>query len=332
MFISWVSGESLLQEHRAELERGQYKVAIFFLITEYDSSRLAEVVHLANELDAATTSSCLVVAFMPPPADPQEALSRYRPRMLPDENEEAWKEFIASMTQASYELANYFGIPYEDMPCVVFFSIERGDEYALMRLRDQSFWRIFPQLRKLFSDWMAEGGQSVEVHRGRIALASSPGRVTSQTSSGVRAVVESVLTDSVIPALEAELKKVAKTNAMRRRVSGLINGLNASPLNVGVLAAFLQREGLELTIDGVTFDSIRAVDAYDEAYRTAANTKYRSVVESGTTPVAPFPFEKISGLDRSISIRHIGGQTAAAVARVGNTLKWFFDLRKAVVG
>lgn len=328
MFVSWVSGKQLLEQHWSELEQGQYRVAIFFLIPEYNASALADVVRLAAELDRVTGASCLAIAFMPPPEDQQAVLRRYRAGMLPESGAPGSKQFAEAMTRATYDIADYFNVPYAALPCLLFFSLESGNELAIVRLREHNISDIFQKLRALFFDWANENKDLVAIQRARIALNHPPSRINASSSGSTKSAVREVNEKFVLPVVSDALFKAFDASGSRKRIGGVINDIRANPFMLKSLQALLAKSGVALVVNGINLSATDTAQSYDLIYEAIARDALGPLLNSAMTPSVPFPFSRIRDMDRDIALRTLASNAANVGAKAGNVLKWLSDVRK----
>jgi len=64
--------------------------------------------------------------------------------------DDAAKEYGKANAKLAYEIAKYFSIPFEDLPCIVFFNdIEDTKRVAILKIRDESPDAILKELERL---------------------------------------------------------------------------------------------------------------------------------------------------------------------------------------
>lgn len=328
MFIAWVGGKQLLEDHAQELRQGQYKVVLFFLIPEFNEDALKDVVDLAVELDQMTGASCLAIAFMPPPDDRKRIVERYRPGMLPSIDSTNWPKFTEAMTRATYGIADYFNIEYKYLPCLLFFSLESGDEFAIAELRDGRIRDILRNLRRLFSDWALENKDSIAIERARLALGNPPGNVTQSISPSTKTSVREINELYVIPLLEDALLKSIKSRSGRGRAAGIVNNLRANPFSLSEFEKYLKNKQLSITVDGIELTSSNLRAAYDQLYLQVASRELADILKNARTPIVPFPLERARRIGNGIIIRKFKNASGAVLSGATKLLELLDGLRK----
>lgn len=175
MYFSYRPGLEILWKALPELCRGRYKAGLFFLGTKFDSEFLADILELVDDLDVVTGQHVLGVAFLPPPKDALK--QEYFIRAFGwDLSASQKREYQAAMTRSTYELAGEFNIPTNELPGVLVINPEDLQEVTWVNLNGISLKELFPEIRKVLSDWYETNADIVKMARAfrSIHEASSP--------------------------------------------------------------------------------------------------------------------------------------------------------------
>lgn len=195
MYISYTSGLELLKSISDDIWRGQYRLLLFFLASQYDGEALSSIVDLAEDIDKLTGPHCMAIAFMPPPKRrPVPIVELFNEGLLPSEEDKEWGNFIDRMTRNTYDLAMYFNIPYDTLPCLVFLAPGNENRFAVLHLDNTGLYTIFKHLRSLFFSWYSNNGHYLENYDKLTILANAkPSQISKHDSSEKRRFTDQAL-------------------------------------------------------------------------------------------------------------------------------------------
>jgi hypothetical protein len=288
MIIAYCSGFDLLSCHYHELISDQTKLVLFFLASQHDRGILTDIVSLSADIDSLTGPSCVAIAFMPPEQNNLQYLRRqhdfhirqplylrnWRPGMLPFETERSWQEYEQSMTQGAYEVARFFGVPIDELPCLLFLDPHQNQKFALLKLCDKRLSEIYPSLRTLFASWYSEHPQLPRLAELKALVNSRPVRSRSFSlpastslarrldearwaptlmSKWVQERMDAALRNEVVPFFSDCLEEALKgaTAHAKRLGRGVISALKANPRNLEPLRIFMSQRGITFSIDNM---------------------------------------------------------------------------------
>jgi hypothetical protein len=304
MILTWDTPESVVAEHAEEIEHGAIRVILFFLGTKLDGKFLDSINELSKELDALTGRYCLAVTFVPPPESLLRS-GRYR-RFIADGKRwppEQWENFKDVMTQRSYDVADLFSVPYNNMPCLLFVNRSARDRVAVLRLRDSSLDDLIPKLRGLFSDWHREHLQLLDRCYYLRAILDKGSR-TKGLPERIKDEVHRVLRNTVIREFGEALQLSAKLAGLpvEKAQSG-VKRLGTQPQEFRRIIDYLKINSLEVSFRGhvLTCTNVAAVlrSEYDAALRQGDPTEELKQCEAN---LPDFPLERVQKIDASVRV------------------------------
>jgi hypothetical protein len=316
MIVSYTTGVDVLAHHLEDISRGQFRVLLVFLGSTYDEAFLKSVKSLATDLDNLTGPHCLAIVFMPPPKEnpfrPYDFVwsegkfrggGKYR-------HVTEWESFVDEMTRNTYELASFLGIPLHYLPCLAFIDPQYPEEFATLRLHDETLYDIYPQLRKLFSQWYAENKDVLDAYD--LATREYPytgGYGDIPNSPRIKRLTEERLRQGVIPAVEEAFGSLLAANRDldQEKVRRRLKKLRKQPQNTQPLVSFLQTHALTIQLDGIpttwsNFDSV-----YRRLYQSKAlPDPYQFGPQVLASNVSRFPMHKVKSMGNNAELRRLG--------------------------
>ncbi|MBN3945133.1 MAG: hypothetical protein HWQ38_01000 [Nostoc sp. NMS7] len=330
MHYSFITGIDILNRYKAELAKGQFKVLIFFLATVYDSQLLEDIKRLDRDIDRLTGPHALAIAFMPP--SPNDSLPHlgndfnkntdYFEAAGRDWNAGDFDSFANAMTQNTYDLADLFNIPYNDLPSIVFVNPQDILEIATLKLDNKGLSPVYERIRQVFWEWYNEHKEMLDKADQLLILANNTLTIDFSNSSSssslrkhfqtsrMRRLFDDFIREKVYPIVEkGMLELISKASVDEERIKQQLIMLYKSPLKLKRpqnrilqkqrLVDFLQEENLSINLIGEQVTGDRFQSRYFELISNAASQELQ------TRKVNPpaFPLHKLKNIDKSIMFK-----------------------------
>ena len=156
MQFSFVPASELINWHQNEIYNDKYFLYIFVLATKFDKKVLRDCIQYARDLDRLTGERCLLLVFFNTiPSEKKDQLyfdRKVRQKALDGQlTDKDIRRFEEKMTDESYNLARYLGIPEHELPCLVFFNHIRVSEFAVLHIHEGGLSKHYEELRDIIS-------------------------------------------------------------------------------------------------------------------------------------------------------------------------------------
>lgn len=369
MQIVYGNGFDLLLSGYNQLVTGQTKLLLFFLASQYDRSVLKDLSELSADIDSLTGPFCIAVAFMPPLEKDMNYLKRrfdltsdklihsirWRPGMLPINSDRTWEQYEISMTQGAYEVARFFNIQVDEMPCLLFLCPEEKQEFVLLSLKNKSLRDIYPSLRKIFANWYEKNPQLPEWIELQSLATALPLRPTYKNislptpdnqknrlyesrwtltliSPWVQKRMDTMLRDDVVPIVCEALENALldKSRNAKRRGNGIQRALTANPRQIEPLTKFMRRYNIFLQFNGEYISSRDLPDIYNKLYKEKVmnhcQTKLKKIKD-----IPPFPLDEIKSLDMAIQLKCKTRDFVNKGKKIKEDVDWLSGLIKLIL-
>ncbi|MCR5869401.1 hypothetical protein LRS12_00675 [Sphingomonas sp. J344] len=274
---------------------------MLFLGTEYDRAFLDDVVHYGHDLDSLLHGNlCIGVLFMPPPESPggrlEDEFERFH-SLRWSEDPTLTEKLVERMSKESYDVARFLGIPLQDLPGIAFLSASEPDNVAYVPLRKSSLKDIYPDLRRVMSDWYSDNRAVLEQFRTewREARNEQVAHFAHQVGN--------------------EIQRSGKASHLVRKLPRAISRAGEDPAD---LRNLMVRQGLSVEIEGKVLDGT-AVEQELVALRQRA--------QASPPPLPDFQLDRIRKVSRKIKFQHVallGSQKSKGM------LEWIRLIREAL--
>jgi len=318
MIISYVTGVEIIKEHAEQISNGQIKVLLFFLGSVHDERFLESVNKLAKDIDNITGPHCLAVAFMPPPEEiriPVGVLPFVSCGEFGDIDIDKWPQFVEEMTNNTYELARFFEIPYDKLPCLVFCDPKEITEIAILRIRDRTLSDVYDTLRHIFSDWYSENKMILDEYDYLLSV-TEYSLFRRSTSPRVKLMVEEQLRKKVIPLIEGSFGFLLNEDADfdKQKLKQIIKRLYRQPKNIKPLQDFMRLNNLTINLNDqkLTWDSLPRM--YGKLLENNSSVEEATKRLFDCVEKLPdFPLDRVKRINRAAEIKRIGSNAMKLV-------------------
>jgi hypothetical protein len=328
MITSYVSGRKLLEDHIQQIEQGCYDVLVFFLASQADGATLLDIAKLGKDLDRLSGSRCLVIAFMPPGNAPSGKLYELFDQ-APTPKDSAgkdWDAFVSAMTDNTYDLAEYFEIPFAELPCMLFVDTALGT-YAVLPLSGKPLTDIYPKLRRIFGEWYARLAVVGDRDHLLELAHSRPSACTRSTSPPLRQGMREVLLREVFPIIEKSVIESVQgqPEEVRSRAHRVLNATRAGPTSMRALERFLSDHNLSVTLGGRLVHADELSRANDELFSERMGLIVQASVGRAEMQRPRFPIREVTRLGAEIRVRE---EVRSAGSRLSKAITWLSDIKK----
>lgn len=288
MIISYKSGLDILLENEQFITNGEIKLLMFFLGTKGDPDFLKSLIAYSTDIHYLTGKHCLALLFLPP-SQRRSRDFETGPFLRFDESD----DFIDAMTQNSYELANLFDIPYDELPAVVLVNPHNLKEFVVWRTLERNIDGIFRDLRQMFSKWYEANSFNLLLEK---VAKLDPLTERFKNDAKITEKITSIVDEKVIPVIEQSMIEAAKEYKLSLpKIMNCISEMKKDCSRYSNLSAFLNARPfvtLKLNTKDVTFSN------FIEEYRNMARTAVLAAV-----PSPQFNFKKIERMGSEFKIK-----------------------------
>lgn len=222
--------------------QGHYPCYAVFLILPSDREAIKYLSQFGQELDQLSNENCLIFAVSRTNTSfyGQFGLESQSPR--PGFDERDWQLATAEQLETGYsvKLAKYFGVRFDEFPCLVIFRDLTLREHASVSLRDMTTQQIAREIRTIFSLVQNAAGTTtnpIETIRQQLAARAQSG--SSQPSPRDKEAQASLLDDGVNMASQGDIS-VGRDVAGRDIVKNYVaNGISVRSFGVVVVIALV---------------------------------------------------------------------------------------------
>jgi hypothetical protein len=318
MIFTYKSGIDVLHNHLQDIRDGKFRVLLFLLGSSFDGDFLKDIKNLTSDFDQLTGPHCLVVAFMPPPTSDPFA---FWPEGNRAKEIEDWPAFVDAMTRNTYELARCLGVQQEELPSLVFIDAERPSEIAVLSLRRKGLQEVYPDLRKIFSNWYAKNKASLDQQALAASIDESSLHVFLRFESPhVGRLIDDRLREIVVPAVERGFQQLIQSDATLKptvgKVRNLTGTLRGQPRNYRGIAEYLARHNATIVLEGNSIDAKSFPSAYEAlAIKAVHGITASKPADEGSAKLSPFPLDEIRDLNRVMRLSSVAGRTAGWIKK-----------------
>lgn len=160
-WLTYKPGLVILREKAREILQNRYTLLIFALATQSDGRMIRALQEQWREIHSLTGRHILFIAFYNAHLHEHE-IYRYSQQFDPElrqllgmqPNLVDTDRFMQSMTKESYALAHSLGIPFTDLPCLVFIETHDVNNYGVLRLNSVGDDSLIYILREFITDYL----------------------------------------------------------------------------------------------------------------------------------------------------------------------------------
>jgi hypothetical protein len=294
LFYVYEDPVEFVRRRAKHVNDGQYRLILLFLGTQFNEEFVREVEGLTQDIDSLTGPHAMAILFTPPPSPPADFMSGFGSFRALGKDWIFWDEFLKAMTDGAYSLAESLGIPYKDLPVVVFLDPDEDDpEFAVWKFKNVTFRELYDDLRSVLNHWYQDNSELIA----KIALLEKIvkyqwNKVPSNQPE--MPVFKAYVKDTVVP----KLLEAAEIAGVSGEVKQRIEGLSSEPRNTAVMGPALAKSLNPLVVGNEewtadTFGPKFFAFAHDEA-----DVKRRELLRS-----LKFPLQSIDGTKRKLAFR-----------------------------
>jgi hypothetical protein len=279
-----------------QVNDGQYRLILLFLGTQFDEDFLKDIEALTPDLDALTGPHAMAVLFTPPPtsfADEGSGFGGFRALGRFYKWAE-WDEFVGTMTDATYSVAASLGIPFEDLPAIVFLDPDEDEpEFAVWKLKETPFRKLYTDLRSALNRWYKDNADLIERIKFLQTIRKFPWEKVPSKQPEM-ATFKQFVEASVVP----KLLDAAEFSGVSDEVKERIQRLSEQPRNADFLRPALRRSPLPLCVE----DRVWTADSFSKEFfafvHADANRQRRALLKS-----MKFPLQRVAGTTRKLAFQ-----------------------------